>query len=386
MQSVLLYGSYGFVGNLVAREAIDRIRDGDPDFELLLAGRDPERLREQVDDLGRPGYRFALDDPDTVAEALERADPDCVLNCAGPFSNTAEPLVEGCIRTGTDYVDITGEIPVIESIRERDADAADADVTLLPAAAFSAVPMDCLAAHLVDRLPEADTLAVGVDSLRPPSIGTVRTVIGGLEDGGAIYRDGRLEHVPTAWRTRRIDFGRGERPAVTMPMGDVSTAHYTTGVPNVEVYALMPQPARIALKAHRYLAPLLEPTPVREGLKWLAGLVREGPASWSRKRGSAYVWGEARVEDDGSESEFGDDSEPTDRVVSRLQTPDAYVVTVDAALAATERVLEGDADDGFRTPAGAFGPEFVLALEGVEGFFDESKPESEPPAVDVSAP
>ncbi|GAB3675048.1 saccharopine dehydrogenase family protein [Halopiger thermotolerans] len=386
MPSVLLYGSYGFVGNLVARDAIDRLSDGDADFDLLLAGRDPERLREQVDDLERPGYRFALDDPDTVAEALERADPDCVLNCAGPFSNTAGPLVEGCVRTGTDYVDITGEIPVIESIRERGADAAEAGVTLLPAAGFSAVPMDCLAAHLVDRLPEADALAMGVDSLRPPSIGTVRTVIEGLEDGGAVYRDGRLEHVPTAWRTRRIDFGRGERPAVTMPMGDVSTAHYTTGVPNVEVYALMPQPARFALKAHRYLAPLLEPTPVRESLKWLAGLVREGPASWSRKRGSAYVWGEARVEGDGNEGESGDDGEPTERVVSRLQTPDAYVVTVDAALAATERVLEGDADDGFRTPAGAFGPEFVLDLEGVEGFFDESKPESEVPAVDVAAP
>ncbi|AEH35330.1 saccharopine dehydrogenase family protein [Halopiger xanaduensis] len=386
MPSVLLYGSYGFVGNLMAREAIDRIEDGDADFDLLLAGRNGDRLREQVDDLERPGYRFALEDPDTVAEALERAEADCVLNCAGPFSNTAGPLVEGCVRTGTDYVDITGEIPVIESIADRDADGADAGVTLLPAAAFSAVPMDCLAAHLVDRLPEATTLAMGVDSLRPPSIGTVRTLIEGFEDGGAVYRDGRLEHVPTAWRTRRIDFGRGERPAVTMPTGDVSTAHYTTGVPNVAVYALMPQPARLALKSHRYLAPLLEPTPVREGLKWFAGLVREGPSSRSRKRGSTYVWGEARVEDDGGEFGGDESGEPTERVVSRLQTPDAYVVTVEAALAATERVLAGDAEDGFQTPAGAFGPEFVLALEGVEGFFDESKPESAPPEVDVSAP
>lgn len=367
MPSLLLYGSYGFVGSLVAREAIDR------DLEVVLAGRDGEAVSEQVDDLGYPGRRFALDDPDVVAEAIDGAAVDCVLNCAGPFSDTAEPLVEGCVRTGTDYVDVTGEIPVIERIAEWDEEAIDADVTLLPAVGFSAVPMDCLAAHLVDRLPDADALALGVDSFRPPSIGTVRTVLEGVEDGGAIYREGGLERVPAAWRTRRIDFGRGERPAVTMPMGDVSTAHYTTGVPNVAVYAVMPQPGRAALKAHRYLAPVLAARPVREGLKRLAGPLREGPSSWSRERGSAFVWGEARVED-------GDE-----RAVSRLVTPDPYVVTVDAAVAATERVLADEPDPGFRTPADAFGPEFVLDLKGVKGFFDETTPDSKSPAVDIAS-
>ncbi|ELZ03541.1 saccharopine dehydrogenase family protein [Natrialba aegyptia] len=390
--SVLLYGSYGFVGNLVAREAIDR------DLDVLLAGRDREALAEQVDELERPGRVFPLEDPAVVTDALDDDDVDCVLNCAGPFSNTADPLVEGCLRTGTDYVDITGEIPVIEGIRKRGDDASDAGVTLLPAVGFSAVPMDCLAAHLAERLPDADALELGVDSFRPPSIGTVRTVIEGIEDGGAIYRDGRLEHVPAAWRTRRIDFGRGKRSAVTMPMGDVSTAHYTTGIQNVSVYAIAPRPARLALQSHQYLTPLLAATPVREGMKQLAGLVREGPGSWSRKRGSAYLWGEARVEGE-EEGEEGDDergsgaaddadadTEDTnggERAVSRLQTPDPYVVTVDAAVAATERVLDGETEDGFRTPAGAFGPEFVLELEGVAGFFDESTPESDSPAVDV---
>ncbi|WP_049920874.1 saccharopine dehydrogenase family protein [Halopiger djelfimassiliensis] len=366
MSSVLVYGSYGFVGSLVARETIER------DLEVVLAGRDGARVAEQVDDLGRPGRRFALDDPDVVTAALEGAGVDCVLNCAGPFSNTAEPLVEGCVRSGTDYVDITGEIPVIERVREWDQRATEAGVTLVPAAGFSAVPLDCLAAHLSDRLPEATALALGVDSRRPPSIGTVRTAIEGIEDGGAVRREGRLEYVPAAWRTRRIDFGRGTRSAVTVPMGEVSTAHYTTGVPDVAAYAAVPQPARLALRLHRYLAPLLATTPVRAGLKRLAGLVRDGPSSWSRKRATAYLWGEARVEHTDA------------RVVSRLRTPDPYVVTVDAAVTATERLLaDGRIEDGFRTPAGAFGSGFVLDLEGVAGFFDESTPESGAPEVDV---
>ena len=366
MPSILIYGSYGFVGSLVAHEALER------GLEVVLGGRDPESVREQVEDLECPGRAFALEDPDVVREALESAAVDCVLNCAGPFSNTAAPLVEACIRSGTDYVDIAGEIPVIEGIAERDEDASEAGVTLVPAAAFSAVPMDCLAAHLTDRFPDADALALGVDSLRPPSIGTVRTVIAGAEDGGAVYLNGRLEHVPAAWRTRWIDFGRGFRGAVTMPTADVSTAHYTTGVPTVAVYAAVPQPARSLLMAHRYVAPIVASRPVSRALTLLAGMVREGPGSWSRERGSAYVWGEARDEYSG------------ERVVSRLRTPDPYVVTVDAALTAVERVIDDDVDPGYRTPARAFGPGFVLGLDGVAGFFDETTPETDSPRVDVA--
>ncbi|WP_312910815.1 saccharopine dehydrogenase family protein [Natronosalvus caseinilyticus] len=355
MSSLLLYGSYGFVGSLVAEAAVDR------GVDVILAGRDGDRVVDQVDELGRPGRRFALDDPSTVAEALD--DIECVLNCAGPFSNTADPLVEACIRTGTDYVDVTGEIPVIESIHDRDGDAREAGVTLLPAAGFSVIAMDCLAAHLAERFPGASALALGVDSIRVPSVGTLRTVVEGVDTGGAIRRNGHLERVPAGWQTRWLDFGHGERPAVTVPMGDVSAAYYTTGVPNVEVYAMVPPPARLGLKSHRLLAPVLARDPVQRALKAAADLVREGPSERARERGSALVWGEAREGDV--------------RVVSRLETPDPYVVTVDGAVAAARRVLAGDADEGFCTPAGAFGPEFVFDLERASGSFDDDEKQIE---------
>lgn len=352
MSSFLLYGSYGFVGRLVAREAVER------EAAFVLAGRDGEKLAEQASDLDRPARRFDLSDPTAIAEPLD--DVDCVLNCAGPFSNTAGALVEACLQSETDYVDITGEIPVIERIESRSEDAVDAGSTLLPSAGFSSVPMGCLAAHLVDRLPDATRLALGADSFRIPSVGSIKTVIEGADTGGAIRSDGHLRYVPAAWRTRHIDFGRGTRPAVTMPLGDVSTAHYATGVPDVEVYAFVPPPARFALGLHRYLAPLLSARPVQSTLKGIAELVREGPSERARRRGSAYVWGEAY-------------NSAGERVVSRLRTPDPYVVTVDAAVTATERVLAGDADSGFQTAAGAFGPEFVFELDGVEGFEDEER-------------
>jgi short subunit dehydrogenase-like uncharacterized protein len=353
MATLLVYGSYGYNGRLISREATDR------GLEPILAGRDGEALEEQASELGLEHRRFDLDDPGTVAEEL--SDVDCVLNCAGPFSNTADELVEACIESETDYVDITGEIPVIERVKRREEEAEEAGITLFPAAGLSSVPMDCLAAHLVGRLPEATHLALGAETLRPPSVGSITTLLEGLEDGGAVRNEGRLEHVPAAWKSRTIDFGRGEHPAVTMPLGDVSTAYYTTGVPNVETYVFAPPPARLALRAHRYLAPALAAAPVREGLKRLAQFAREGPSKRARERGSTYFWGEARTEDGG-------------RAVSRLRMSDPYVVTGACALAVAERVLDGEVSRGYATPAGAFGPEFVLGIDEAEGFFDEETP------------
>ncbi|MCH7661404.1 MAG: saccharopine dehydrogenase NADP-binding domain-containing protein [Euryarchaeota archaeon] len=352
MSELLLYGSYGYNGRLIAEEAADR------GLEPILAGRDGDRLAEQATELGLDYRQFDLASISPVVEEL--AGVDCVLNCAGPFSNTADTLVEACIESETDYVDITGEIPVIERIKRRDEEAEEAGITLFPAAGLSSVPMDCLGAHLVERLPEATHLALGAETFRPPSVGSITTLLEGLEDGGAVRNEGRLEHVPAGWKSRRIDFGRGARPAVTMPLGEVSTSYYTTGVPNIEVYTFAPPPSRLALRAHRYVAPLLATTPVREGLKRLAQIAREGPSKRARERGSTYFWGEARADGE--------------RAVSRLRMSDPYVVTGACGLAVAERVLDGDVAAGYQTPGRAFGPEFVLGIDEAEGFFDEDGP------------
>jgi len=52
---------------------------------------------------------FGLDDPAGIDRALK--DVAVVLSCAGPFKYTAEPLVEGCLRSRAHYLDINGEDP-----------------------------------------------------------------------------------------------------------------------------------------------------------------------------------------------------------------------------------------------------------------------------------
>jgi len=156
--------------------------------------------------------------------------------------------------------------------------------------------------------------------------------------------------VPAAWKTRVIDFGTGPVKAITIPWGDVSTAYHSTGIPNVEVYVAAPLGLRLAARVSRPFGWLL-------GSRLTQGLLRRriragppGPTEEERARGRSYLWGEA-VDDAGQ------------RVVSRLQGPEGYTMTVQTALAVAERVLAGDASPGFQTPSSAYGCDFVLGLK-----------------------
>ena len=351
-----MYGAYGYTGELVSRAAVDR------DLDPILAGRDGDRLRELGRELRCSVREFDLSLPAVVAESVR--DVDAVLNCAGPFAATAEPLADACIEGGTNYLDVTGEWRVFEALAARDADATTADVTLLPGVGFDVVPTDCLAAELVARLPDATELALGFDSDGAVSRGTARTAVRGLGDGTVVRENGELRRLPTGSRRRRIDFGRGDREALAVPWGDVVTATHTTGVNTVTVYAaLHPRLLRL-LRLARPFGPLVRTRPIRWLLDRLVASRVDGPTADERAANAVYVWGEARAPGEGIDG--GNAGNGGSVVTARLRTPDPYDLTVEASLAAAERVLAGDAPSGFTTPAGAFGPSFVDVVDGVE--------------------
>jgi len=345
MADLLVYGSYGYTGELVTREAVDR------GLDVVAAGRDRAAVETQAGRLGCEQEVVGLDEPRVLDLAL--ADVSAVLNCAGPFADTAEPMVESCLRTGTHYLDVTGEIAVFEALAARDQQAHEAGVTVLPGVGFDVVPTDCLAAHLAGRVSDPNRLALGFETAGGLSPGTAKTTIRGLGTGGAVRREGRIERVPVGSSTRRIDFGNGERVGMSVPWGDVSTAYHTTGIGNVTAYmATSPQAARAARVAG-YLGPLLSAGPVQSALERLVEWGVDGPDERTRETGASYVWGEV-VGEDGT------------RAVSRLRGPETYRLTKLAAVEVAERVVEGDAPAGFTTPAGAFGPDLVLDIDGVE--------------------
>jgi len=341
----LLYGSYGFTGNLVLELALSQ------GLRPVLGGRDASALAGQARARQLEYRAFELND--RAAAARQLAGVGAVLNCAGPFHRTALPMVQACLQTGTHYLDITGEIQVFETLARQDRAARRANIVLLPGGGFDVVPTDCLAAHLKSRLADATELVLAFQGSGRLSRGTATTMIENVNRGGAVRRNGVITPVPAAWKTRQIDFGNGPVTVTTIPWGDVATAYYSTGIGNIEVYAAVPPAMIRRMRLTRYLGWLLALPPVQGYLKRKIKAGPPGPSAQSRKETYSLVWGEAQNSAGRS-------------VTARLRTPNGYTLTALTALRATQKVLAGEAKPGFQTPSLAFGKDFVLQFEGVK--------------------
>ena len=318
-----------------------------------LAGRSADAIETLAREHSLDHRTFELGDSTALNAALE-ATP-VVLHAAGPFSRTALPMVDACLRTGTHYVDITGEIGVFEQIHARSERALAAGVMLLPGAGFDVVPTDLLAAHLKQRLPTAKRLRLAFRAAGGSvSRGTALTMVENAASGGAVRIDGRIRPVPAAWRTRTVDFGFDTHPVTvtTIPWGDVATAYYSTGIPNIEVYTAMDPAQRRMLAASRRISGLLGSAPVQRLLKAFVRARISGPDEARRRRAVSLVWGEA--EDDAGS-----------RVSARMRAPEGYTLTAMTSVEIVRRVLGGDAPAGFQTPSLAYGADWILELAGV---------------------
>ena len=344
MVTLLIYGANGYTGELIARRAV---AEG---LRPILAGRSSKAVGVLAKELELEHRVFGLDDSAALDAGLRGV--HAALHCAGPFARTYRPMVDACVRNGAHYLDITGEVAVLEGLAARDAEARSARIMVLPGVGFDVVPSDCLAAHLKGRLPSATHLTLGFQALNTPSRGTAMTIVEGIHRGGLVRRNGVLTRVPAAWKTRVIDFGAGPTKAFTIPWGDVSTAYHSTGIPNVEVYIADSRGQLQAARISRYFGWALGSSLVQGLLKQRIRSGPAGPGAAERAQGRSYLWGEAA---DGNGR----------TVVARLQGPEGYTLTALTAVAVLKRVLAGDAPAGFQTPSKAYGSDFILGIEGV---------------------
>lgn len=154
MSRILIYGATGYTGSLVARQA----KTAGLDF--AIAGRNTTKLAALARELDVPYSAFPLD-VGHLAKSL--AGVSVLLNCAGPFAKTAEPLIRACIEAGSHYLDITAEINVYRLAARLGADASRAGVMLLPG----------VLGRGADRLPGTAAFTTGraarLAAGRPPS-------------------------------------------------------------------------------------------------------------------------------------------------------------------------------------------------------------------------
>ena len=346
MSQFMIYGANGYTGRLIAREAARR------GLKPLLAGRNRDEIGALAQELGLPRRVFDLSNPNEVARNL--AGVAVVLHCAGPFSRTAAPMLNACLDLNVHYLDITGEIDVFELCHHAHVRAKHQGIVVLPGSGFDVVPTDCTAAMLKQRLPDATSLILAFEAGGGPSPGTAKTSIEGLRKGGRARIDGELKTVPLAWKSREFVRDGKARTAMTIPWGDVFTAHISTGIPNIETYMVVPPKTIQRMQWMRRLQPLLKLGYVQNLMKKKIEKTTPGPSEQRRSDSGSYVWGEVRNAA-GKEAKLA------------LNAPNGYDLTVTASLGIAEHLLRltSPPSGGYFTPSQLMGADYVLKLPGV---------------------
>lgn len=341
----LLYGTNGYTGRLIAQEAL---RLG---MKPLLAGRNAPALADMARGTGLECIAFRLEETEKLHQALLRC--RFALHAAGPFRSTLNAMVAACIRTGRHYTDINGDVYCFERIRAYDGQAREAGVMVLPGAGFDVIPTDCLARHLHERMPDAVRLRIAFASVGSGmSHGTAMTMISKLGEGGMVRRNGKILRRPFGEKGMQVDFGEENLFVMSIPWGDVATAHHTTGIPDIETYTAVRPAVYKLMKLQRLFNPLLRSESVRSLLRRKAAARPPGPDSETRARAYSLVW--AELTDASGRS-----------VHATMKGPEPYDVTAHGILAVARRILSGDVKPGYQTPAGCYGADLAMEIPGM---------------------
>ncbi len=342
-KKIMIYGAYGYTGALITEQALSQ------GLKPILAGRN-ETETKAIAKKHQLDYRaFSLDDENILLH--EFSEIDILINAAGPYSKTARPLVNACISTQTHYLDVTGELEVFEWIATKDDEAKKSGITLLPGCGFDVVPSDCLAAMLKDKMPNATHLSLAFKGVGTFSRGTALTMLENIDKGGVIRENGKIKPVPAAYKTRKIHLKNKDRLTVSIPWGDVSTAYYSTGIPNIIVYMATNANMLKGMKFTRYGGWLLKLPFVQKFLENKVKSRVKGPDANARKTQKSYLWGEVSNEQNQKQALY-------------LETPEGYQLTAITTVLILQKVIAGKAPTGFMTPSKAFGKDLILEVDG----------------------
>ena len=351
-KNFLIYGSYGYTGTLIAELSVKQ------GLNPVLAGRNKEQLIRQSKALNLDYRVFDLEDLEQAKNILEKF--TAVLHCAGPFIHTYKKMVQACLAARTHYVDITGEVQVIEQLMTLNEQAKSAGIMILPGAGFDVVPSDCLAQHLKNKLPDAIelTLAIGflqkgMKSGSSVSRGTARTMMSGISEGTLIRDNGHLNHSSKNWKTRTFDFGiQKSLTCSTVSWGDLASAWWSTGIPHIETYMALPKKM---IQFNKWISPvksIFKWTPIKHFIEYKIRQLPEGPSSVERHNSLSKIYGEV-INREGIKK------------AALMTTPNGYELTSIISLVIMRNILAGNAPVGFQTPSTAYTEHLIMDVPEV---------------------
>jgi short subunit dehydrogenase-like uncharacterized protein len=343
MNKILIYGANGFTGRLVIEEALDK------GLKPVLSGRNKQEIEKLATEFGLEFKAFSLDN---IGQNLD--DIAVVIHCAGPFEFTAMQMAKACIEKGVHYIDITGEITVFESLQKLDAAAKAANIMLMPGAGFDVVPTDCLASMLKEKMPNGTDLEMAFTGIGTTvSRGTATTAIQNLGSKNLIRENGKLKEVPSGKFFKWIDFGSVKHHCVSISWGDVSTAYFSTGIPNIKVYMGLKASVRKWMLFGNWISPILKMKAVKNYLIKQLKKRPEGPNAEQRINGYCLIWGELS-------------NKNSERITMHLKTREGYSFTALSSVLIASKIISGNFKAGYQTPSTAYGSALVLEVGGTE--------------------
>jgi hypothetical protein len=228
---VTVFGAYGHTGRFVVSQLRKR------GFTPILSGRDAEKLKEAGNaHRGLEGRVASVDDPASLDRALSGA--VAVINCAGPFIDTAGPVIDAALRASIHYLDVAAEQAAVLAVFERFASAArDAGVVVIPAMAFYGGLGDLLATAAMGEWHAADEIciAIALDSWLP----TRGTRLTGQRNPGRhfIFSNNRLERAdPPPARKWNFPPPFGRQDVVGLSLSESITISRHLQTPEIRVY------------------------------------------------------------------------------------------------------------------------------------------------------
>jgi short subunit dehydrogenase-like uncharacterized protein len=345
----MIYGAYGFTGRLVVEEAIKR------GHKPILAGRSERKLEHLAGKCGLEHRTFDLESPSQLVTSLQ--DVDLVFHAAGPFQFTSAPMIQACLESRTNYIDITGEIPVFQNTFARHSDALEAGIALISGAGIDVIPTDCMAKYVFEKLPGAVELELALSTTSRPSAGTVKSSLEMMPRGGLRRQSGKLVPYPLGSSIKKVSFPHRDLQVLSISWGDLETAYRSTAIPDITTY--MAYPPRLVSLVSRFgpLAQKLASMKFVRGIAHrLAGMIFKGPNDVMRSNGRSYVWASAKDRDG-------------KQVEAWLVTLEAYQLTAVGGVRSVEKLFL-KRPLGALTPAQAFGADFILEIEETERYDD----------------
>ena len=142
---LVLMGATGFTGRLVAEHLLAR-HGADGELKWALAGRNQAKLEEIRTGLGDGATGLPL----ITADSHDRESLDAlvqrtrvVCTTVGPYTLHGSELVAACCEHGTDYCDLSGEVPWMQKMIDRHAEAAGkSGARIVHCCGFDSIPSD----------------------------------------------------------------------------------------------------------------------------------------------------------------------------------------------------------------------------------------------------